>query len=100
MNKYQEALDSFERTYRNVTLDDDSTNEKRDTLQELVDKETPMKPNKDTDDYVTWKYSCPKCGVRLNTLEKQRRCQGMTFFVPRYDEYGCGQKIDWGNESE
>ena len=78
MKKYQEALDRFEEAFRNVTLDDDLTNERQDLLQELVDKETPMKPKRN-------KRYCGNCDtVRL---------------LP-YDNYcsNCGQKIDWSDE--
>lgn len=84
MNKYQEALDSFERTYRNVTLDDDLTNEKRDTLQELVDKTTPMKPLKSEWDGYRLCGNCNSIIVSTNQT------------LPNHCS-SCGQKLDWSD---
>lgn len=86
-NKYQEALDELERAYRNVTLDDDLTNDKRDTLQELVDKETPMKPIHLGGN----KYSCKNCSMAFELNSKVR------FVNNQYCDV-CGQKIDWSND--
>ncbi|QIK56648.1 hypothetical protein G7059_01700 [Erysipelothrix sp. HDW6A] len=86
-NKYQEALDDFESVYRNVTLDDDLTNEKRDVLQGLIDKETPMKPVKNS----YGDYLCGKCNnlVWENfTPDRHERC----------NDKECGQVVDWSDE--
>lgn len=89
MNKYQEALDSFEETFRNATLDDDLTNERQDLLQELVDKATPMKPIVQTfkrvfggGGYID-KFFCPYC--KSEVKENEHHCR-------------CGQAIDWDEE--
>ena len=82
MNKYQEALDRFEETFRNVTLDDNLTNERRDLIQELIDRETPMKP------YYPTEYPsacCPKC---FQNLGDNNFCRN------------CGQRVDWSEENE
>ena len=98
MNKYQKA---FKTILEDLHPDGGLTTLKEvELIEELIDKETPMKPSKDTDDNVIWKYYCPNCGNRLNTLEKTRRCQGTTYFIPRHNEYGCGQKIDWSDEND
>ncbi len=98
MNKYQEALDSFERTYRNVTLDDDSTNEKRDTLQELVDKATPKKVKHIMNNVIYGDHHstgyCPNCNTYLDIPSE------VWYHVLAETDYfscGCGQKIDWSN---
>lgn len=60
-------------------------------LQELVDKETPVKPKKYRDNlsenpripfFEEW-YFCPKCEENV----------GDNFYCPH-----CGQKIDWSDE--
>ena len=85
-NKYQEVLNK---------IDDDLSNYKPDhcrvdlkLLQELVDKETPMKPE--------WlggamtgepKPYCPKCSYCVNdTYLNKYRCRE------------CNQKLDWSDE--
>lgn len=87
MNKYEEALKSFEEAYRNVTSDDELTNEKRDALKELVDKETPMKPIHLGGN----KYSCDKCSMAFELKTNTR------FVNNQYCDV-CGQKLDWDIE--
>lgn len=89
-NKYQEALDVIKKTNLRsehyVQFEEDNIEnvyeEEIKILQELVDKETPMK-------VVKWKLAqpetrCAKCGAGLK----------------RYNDYcwGCGQKLDWSND--
>ena len=89
-NKYQEVLDVINqsndekfikssRAYINEYGKDPVT-----VIQELVDKETPMK-------VVKWKLAppetrCAKCGAGLE----------------RYHDYcwGCGRKVDWSDNNE
>ena len=69
MNKYQEALNEM---YA-VLNDSERFCKHKDLLQELVDKATPKKPDKNQE--------C-ECGVRLvRSIDKYCRI--------------CGQKIDW-----
>ena len=79
MNKYQEALNNLLLTARKT--------EDIRIIQELVDKETPMKPQKtEYGDYL-----CGKCGWLVweaYTPEKHERCSGKE----------CGQVVDWSNE--
>lgn len=89
MNKYQEALNEFESVYRNITLDDDLTNDKRDTLQELVDKETPMKPE------IPNNSSLSFCVICKNSITHYVGSLAKENF--KYCKI-CGQKIDWSNE--
>lgn len=86
MNKYQKALNAL------VTLAQRSKIGKlyalihKDILQELVNKETPMKPNG---------IRCGKCGslvgedTRMGTIHFHR-CRNIE----------CEQKIDWGKDNE
>ena len=81
MNKYQEALKKIKSDF----WDDPAyygLEEEFNLLQELVDKETPMK-------VVTWENAkpitrCPKCGAGLE--RKHRYC------------WECRQKLDWSEE--
>ena len=76
MNKYQKALYEITRSVGNHGwFGRDVT----DVLQELVDKETPMK-RKDG-------RECPNCKL----------CVRLDYLTPRC---GCGQRIDWGEEDE
>lgn len=80
-NKYQEALDSlydedtFDKNVWGFVYDGDNLSSNvvenarkfyKDTLQELVDKATPMKPNYEADGYADGKLVydtsyCPNC---------------------------------------
>lgn len=92
MNKYQEALDFLKSenvtAWSNYNLD--LLNHNLDVIKELVDKETPKKPDYEGDgyddngqiNYDTW--ICPNCRKRYEV---------------DYDDYdycpNCGQKLDW-----
>lgn len=86
MNKYQVA---FNEVKEHITSKHHwwSTQDKRKhlaTLQELVDKETPMKP--------PLKWECAK---------PQTRCK-CSAGVERYNRYcwNCGQKLDWSDTDD
>ena len=90
MNKYQEALDDikYNTRYRYVTFKDSSLT----TLQELVDKETPMKVIKifgyDEDWLTGLKIAvgeCPKC--KFHVCDDEYYCRN------------CGQRL-YFEESE
>lgn len=83
MNKYEEALKSFEEAYRNVTQDDELTNEKRDALQELIDKEKPLEIIMQTFTNGL-KMPEPFC----------KKCLNRIIYLDNYCHY-CGQKLDW-----
>ena len=73
-NKYQEALDYL----KGGNLFGELSNDSLEGIEELVDKETPMKPYKDGK-----KYKCSRCKLQRVS---SRYCAD------------CGQKIDWSNE--
>lgn len=101
-NKYQEALDNLvycksitrckECKHKNLcTMERDSK-----TLQELVDKATPKKPTKTSEEvrilgvsttFTMWYRYCPSCRVMLNPngYEKPNYCRE------------CGQHLDWSD---
>lgn len=86
MSKYKEALkslanDIYFSEWENWMLE----NEYIKVLKELVDKEKPMKPIADRDEY---ELSCPVCkqftvGHRSLSYRQQEYC------------HGCGQHLDW-----
>ena len=77
-SKYQEAL--IKLVAHNYSTRSEK-NEYINTLQELVDKETPMKEvQKDEDSY------CPKCKAL------------MMIMLPSYC-WRCGQKLEWGDDN-
>lgn len=87
-NKYQEALDNVNKSVCTALsclgIDDEQSRKSLHILQELVDKEIPMK-------VVKWKLAqpetrCAKCGAGLE----------------RYHDYcwGCGRKVDWSDNDE
>lgn len=81
MNKYQEALDGIKKC--NCI---DCTCAAIDTLQELVDRDTPKKPIKDEPSRIRYipTYVCPICGQRFSGWES-KFC------------YHCGQKLGWSD---
>ena len=79
MNKYQEALDNVKRVYVESNHYDE---EDIRLLQELVDKESPMKPAE------VWENANPKT-----------RCSCSAGVIPAHNYcWNCGQKLDWNNE--
>ena len=83
MNKYQEALNNVRKVY---VESDHYDEEDIRLLQELVDKEKPMKPREaiDSRDRFTH-YYCPKCNKK-------------TILIPQEFCLNCGQKLDWSDE--
>ena len=81
MNKYQEALNDM---YA-VLNDSNRWCERKSLLQELVDKETPMKPRFAHLDKINMNiYGCPNCKALASKTHP--RCPN------------CGQKIDWSDD--
>ncbi|MCM1130117.1 MAG: hypothetical protein NC310_00440 [Roseburia sp.] len=90
MNNYQEALNNLcgcDAAYYQGDKD-------VETLQELVNKETPIKPienhyeEKGQEPYI--KYTCPRC-EQLNN-KRYSLCS-----LHRYCPI-CGQKLDWSDK--
>ena len=79
MSKYQEALKKI------ISQDHNKIYTKSATLlQELVDKETPIKMKWANQSY----RACGNCNKKLHIRELSNYCDI------------CGQKIDWGEEDE
>ena len=85
MNKYQEALDNLKSLEvfpeENIYVADFG---EVDILQELVDKETPMKVIKHLNNF----YRCENCDELFQNFHYQNYCPN------------CGQKLDWSVEDE
>lgn len=92
MNKYQEALDGLKENIENITGTRIETDEDFygwiDTLQELVDKETPKTAIKDEVSKIRYieTYTCPNCGGS---------------FSGRISDYcyHCGQALHWREDN-
>lgn len=93
-NKYQEALNFIFGYALEGALNDNEhcmVREKVATLQELVDKETPKKPNNvkkfTTFNGIGYKIAkCPYCKGKNKVRE----------YVSRNRCYTCGQRLEWG----
>ena len=98
MNKYQEALD-----YAKKHLDSKQDLEKVGVLQELVDKATPLKPQKEYVQYVVdgTYYSCPCCGYLIDKfcIMQDNNYKKIVITTSSYCS-NCGQAIDWSDEDE
>lgn len=85
MNKYQEALSNIRYYYaqsqKYKKLQKYNAIRQLETLQELVDKDTPKKPKNWTVRYRGIEFNCPVCN-RLY-IERVNFCSS------------CGQAIDW-----
>lgn len=97
MNKYQIVLDKFINDGHRLTHRE--RHEFGAILQELVDKETPMKvdkntkgtfPNYDKDDTYHTTYKCPKCNCTIHLDWHEQRN-----FCPE-----CAVKLDWSGSDE
>lgn len=87
MSKYQESLDRLNTINMVNFMGDKELIKHKDkdvqTLQELVDKETPMKVKHNVD-WIWHKYGCGSCDNELD----------WKFLYCPY----CGQKLDWSEE--
>jgi len=105
MNKYQKALNNLFQYYvlkDNNDFCENYNNQEEDiaTLQELCDKESPLKPNYEKDEigdrgtfggtgYMTFtNATCPNCNEYLDEEHKPYRCTE------------CGQIIDWYDDDD
>ena len=111
-NKYQDALFTLvtnsSQFLKENKLEDSQFmewhNQSKDLLQELVDKETPMKANKkeflefDCDDdfeyfpHMTFYYKCPNRKCKLHHKYE------LSFDTERC--HICNQLLDWGDDRE
>lgn len=82
-NKYQIALNEM---YAELN-DSNRWCEHKSLLQELVDKETPMR--------VTKNIECPVCGMYA-----QRVCRGVHTPAKRCVDEDCNQKLDWSVDDD
>lgn len=87
MNKYQEALEYINKKCKLDRLKFNSMigNEMVSRIEELVDKETPMKVKHNVDG-IWHKYKCSSCGDELD----------WKFLYCPY----CGQALDWSDEND
>ena len=94
MNKYEEAINYLWKSYDENKIYGIASRGYIEMLQELVDKETPKKPDYEGDGYSdgelvydTW--ICPNCGKSYEVdYEEYERCPH------------CGQMIDWVEKNE
>ncbi|MCR0269756.1 hypothetical protein MKC46_17600 [[Clostridium] innocuum] len=106
MNKYQEALNNLVKSScpqkticRECDIKAICNSEAKgwiDTVQELIDKETPKKVREATkEDYEEsgYQYCCPVCGKMVGT-----KVEGGV----EQDDYccSCGQRLDWSDADE
>lgn len=96
MSKYEEALD-----WLSLSNDCDMDRQAIETLQELVDKATPMKPaRKRVCHFKSYsdEYICPNCGYHFVTLNKidDEVCKKMIINKHKCCN-NCGQAIDWSD---
>lgn len=96
MNKYQEAFESISDNKYQY-----GTDEQWELLQELVDKATPLKPQKEYVQYVVdgTYYSCPCCGYLIDKfcIMQDNNYKKIVIKTSSYCSK-CGQTIDWSDE--
>ena len=83
-NKYQEALNTLVKYAHQSPNVGWALIYEENILQEIIDKETPMKPLWETKGY----RRCSTCKLRLVSTNNQ--------FINYCSD--CGQKVDWGDE--
>lgn len=108
-NKYQEALDYLAVNSSGLLINQGNKDtelmdwhyESRDLLQELVDKETPMKAiiYDEKDEIV---YKCPDCGSEVRSIQKWALDDypyHLDSGEPNRCDY-CGKRIDWSDDND
>lgn len=106
MNKYQEAFEDLCVTWDEEGMGKDHLQNQYphlyNTIKELVDKETPMKPIV----YNLNQFKCPKCKKQIKgqkmlynmeTKRFDKKCDWKCRKV--YCPY-CGQKLDWSDTND
>ena len=92
MNKYQKALDNIQSEISRIAYKTGRISlltkyiKDRETLQELIDKEAPMKPGQDE----TGTYVCGRCKEYSVTSEGNYSRE-----YERCTMANCGQVVDW-----
>ena len=74
------------RTYKNVDNLIKRMNEKWDLLEQLVERDTPLKPEIGTNQKGRIDLVCTSCN--FDAVLRENFCSH------------CGQRLDWGNENE
>lgn len=109
-NKYQEALDYLVVNSLGLLINQGNKDtelmdwhyESRDLLQELVDKEKPMKPTvkelkrpdgKGGEEFWQYLYKCPTCEENYKKNRFINHFNSLDKGIP-YCKH-CGQKLDW-----
>lgn len=93
MNKYQDALEFLCENSKLTQFNISQLQWASETLQELVDKATPKKPNKLTYKLLLdegWKYECPTCKCAIGINDNASDYMNEDSFCPT-----CSQAIDW-----
>lgn len=89
MNKYREAFWNLEHDFDNYCCTQGQlTYEDMRVFEELVDKETPMKPYKDDLSYSG--YKCSNCHNNIYEL-RSHNIVNTPYCI------WCGQKLDWSD---
>ena len=102
MNKYQEALNKVREDLKTLAKAQYYGGTHLATLQELVDKETPVEAIV----YNINQFKCPRCKKQIkgrlmlyNMETRKRDIKCKTKVEKIYCPY-CSQKLDWGDECE
>lgn len=85
MNKYQEALDNYFKAKKEF---DDEMYNSMELLEELVDKATPIKLDRDRG------FAECSCGVGFHGKVESEVSDGLTINYC----FSCGQALDWSKD--
>lgn len=104
MNKYQVALNVIKEkrniiSFEFAIVDDNDISkhfEATEVLQELVDRATPKKPNKETDSVYGTSYYCSNCGTFITRIIDEQRKEEI--FNKDKGCKHCLHEIDWSEE--
>lgn len=109
MNKYQEAIDYLKKEYYQdsafspkVFFYEEESDYKYqvDTLQELVDKETPKKAIKLSESEYGYTHICPACDNYVGTIVYDVETKRIVEVEQNDYCPTCGQKLKWGEDDE
>ena len=104
MSKHKEYQEAFNVLDTRECREYNEHNQAAKLIQELVDKETPMKI-KDLElktvwtknDYIVKAY-CPNCGSKFIDYEKDKNITGIYALYTKNNKHckNCGQALEWG----